>query len=263
MLSMFGLKDEDKKEVNAEEKQEVQQPVEANEEQQLDAQEALEAKKRLDRLSVELLQLSVQGQVNHHRMGQIFNEAVDEGLATKAGYKSAEDYFCEKIRELSRSTLYIYGAVARAFSVEVCKQFGVTCLHQLLTYKRATDIQVDTSSPGATLIEVPNDKGEVERKPFYACGVEEMRKAIQFKRTPGTYKPMPRAERALGEKYVKALAGSFDKGEPVRIQLRNHHGKAVLDFRGIPVAQVGKLAELLMAKAFPGREVKQEQTPPQ
>jgi hypothetical protein len=261
MLSMFGLKDEEKKDVTAEEKQEVQQPTEMNEEQQLSEQEILEAKKRLDRLRVELLQLSVQGQAHYHRMGQIFNEALDANLATKAGYKSAADYFCEKIRELSSATLYVYGAVARAFTVEVCKQFGVTCLHLLLTYKKAAGLEVDTSVPGTTVIEVPNENGVVERKPFYACGVEDMRKALQFKRTPGAHKPMPRAERALGEKYVKALAGSFDKGEPVRIQLRNHHGKAVLDFRGIPVAHVGKLAELLMAKAFPGREVKEEQSP--
>jgi hypothetical protein len=40
---------------------------------------------------------------------------------------------------------------------------------------------------------------------------------------------MPWAERAIGEKYVKALSGRFDKGEPVRIPLRNHHGKAALE----------------------------------
>jgi hypothetical protein len=261
MLNVFGLKAEEMKGVSAEEREPGQQPDETNGAPRFSEKEVLEAKERLERLRVELLQLSLQGQVHYHRMGQLFNEAVDADLATKAGYKSAADYFCEKIRDLPRTNLYVYGAVAKNFSVEVCKQFGVTCLHLLISYKRATGIEVDTGSPGATLIDVPREKGPVERKPFSACGVEEMRRAVQYKRNPGAHKPMPRAERALGEQYVKGLADRFDKGAPVRVQLRNHHGKAVLDFRGIPVAQVGKLAELLMAKAFPEREVKQEQAP--
>jgi hypothetical protein len=45
--------------------------------------------------------------------------------------------------------------VAEAFSEEVARRFGVTCLYLLLTYAEAADLEVNHEEPGPTLIEVP------------------------------------------------------------------------------------------------------------
>jgi hypothetical protein len=95
---------------------------------------------------------------------------------------------------------------------------------------------------------VPGKKGEVTPKLFSECSVAELRKAIQRKRDlTSTTKPLPPAEVALGDKYVGAVTARFKKGDPIRVQVRNHEGTAVLDIRGIPLAQVRKVAEALMA----------------
>ena len=61
----------------------------------------------------------------------------------------------------------------------------------LLTYEKAADLEADREEPGNTVIEVPGDNGQVAAKPFSQCSVEELRKAIQLKRKPGSSKPLP------------------------------------------------------------------------
>jgi len=40
---------------------------------------------------------------------------------------------------------------------------------------------VNHEEPGGALIEVPGEDGELRPKPFSACNVEEMRRALQRK----------------------------------------------------------------------------------
>ncbi len=48
---------------------------------------------------------------------------------------------------------------------------------------------------------------------------------------------------ARADQYRKTVMGRFPKGVRVRVQVRTEKGKAVLDFKGIRVANVGKLNE--------------------
>jgi hypothetical protein len=210
----------------------------------------------LEQVRVAMLQLMREENSNHHRMGQYYNYVVDNRLAEKAGYKDARDYFSKHLADLSQSALSMYGAVAKAFSEPVASRYGVTCLYLLLTYKDAVDLEVNHEDPGGTLIEVPDDKGQVAAKPFGDCTVEQMRRALQHKRKPASTKPLPPEAEVLAEQYREAVVGRFPKGVRVKVLVRNEKGKAVLDFKGIPVEQVSQLAAALTGELPPVREVR-------
>jgi hypothetical protein len=215
----------------------------------------------LEQVRLAMLQLMREENVNQHRMGQLYNHVVDKKLAEKAGYKDAKDYFSQHLADLSQSALSMYGAVAADFSEPVARRFGVTCLYLLLTYKEAADLEVNHEDPGGTLIEVPDDKGLVTSKPFGDCSVEQMRRALQRKRKPASTKPLPPEAEALAEQYSEAVTGRFPKGARVKVLVRNQRGKAVLDFKGIPLEQVNQLVEALSGQLPPVREVRPVEKP--
>jgi len=203
-----------------------------------------------------MLGLMAQESINHHQMGQLYNHVVKKELAEKAGYKDAKAWFSEHLVDLSEAALRMYGAVAGAFSEEVARRFGVTCLSLLLTYEEAADMEANHEEPGPTLIEVPGPNGQVEARPFSQCSVEQLRKAIQRKRKPASSKPLPPGSVERGEQYEAALKARFPTGTPVQVQVRNLKGKAVVDFKGIPLEQVNKLIEALTAELPPVPEVR-------
>ncbi len=188
---------------------------------------------------------------NHYRMGQLYNYVVVNELATKAKYKNALDYFTQNIKEVSRSTLVTYGAVARNFSEPACRQYGVTRLNLLLTYAEITGFKVNGDEPGGIFIEVPDKDGVVSTRLFSACSVEDMRRALLRKRKPTTSAPIPQEEEARVQRYRKALATYFSDKTSVRLTARNHQGQVVLTFKDIPMAQVEQLAEALLAGLEP------------
>ncbi|MBN1206453.1 MAG: hypothetical protein JXB05_16310 [Myxococcaceae bacterium] len=199
-----------------------------------------------------LLQLKAVESTNHYRMGEHYNLLVESKLAEAAGYKGAQDYISKELRDISAATLRTYGAVAARFSEDVARQFGVIRLSLLLTYKEAAAIQVDPREPGGTVIEVPGNNGEVKPTPFAQCGVEDLRKALQRLRKPASSQPLPEADLALAHRYREAVTGNFPKEVPVKVQLRNDGGTAVLDFTNIPLTQVLQLAQALMSQFAPG-----------
>jgi hypothetical protein len=207
----------------------------------------LPADMTLEQVRAAMLQLMGEESINHHRMGVLYNYVVDTKLAEAAGYKDARDYFSQNLLDLSQATLTTYGAVAHQFSEEIARRFGVICLSLLLTYKELAGLKVDHDAPGAALIDVPDTNGGVTSKPFSACSVDEMRRAIKAKRKPTSSKPLPADDVVLADQISKAVVSRFQKGDPVKVQLRNHQGGAVIDFRGIPLSKVAKLVEALTA----------------
>ncbi len=217
----------------------------------------------LEQVRVAMLQLMADESINHHRMGQLYLYTVKNKLAEAAGFKDARDYFSQNLKDLSQSALTMYGAVAEGFSEDVARRFGVTCLYLLLTYKQAADIQVNHEEPGPTLIEVPDTQGVVTPKPFSACSVDEMRRAIQRKRKPSSSKPLPAEDLVIADQVEQEVLSRFAKGTKVRVGVRNEQGTAVLDFKGVPLTERQKLAEALLAP-LPGvpetKEVKKVPT---
>ncbi|WP_407742681.1 hypothetical protein [Hyalangium sp.] len=84
-----------------------------------------------------------------------------------------------------------------------------------------------------------------DAKSFSACSVDELRRALQAKRKPTSSKPLPPEAVTLADQLSKAVTSRFQKGDPVKVQLRNHQGRAVLDFRGIPLEKLARLVEAL------------------
>src|SRR6185503_14316625 len=80
----------------------------------------------------QIRQLMAAGNVNCHQIGRHYNYVVDNELAEKAGYKNAPEFFSQQLKELSRSTLAMYGAVARVFTEGTCGQYGMNALNLLM-----------------------------------------------------------------------------------------------------------------------------------
>jgi hypothetical protein len=223
----------------------------------------IKGKLSLAEVHTRMLQLMAAESINHYQMGELYNYVVDNNLAENAGYKNAPDWFIKNLCDLSPATLVTYGVVAESFTEEICKRFGVTCLSLVLTYKELAGLELNHEQPGDTLIEVPDDKGVVTTKHFGACSVDEMRRAIQRKRKPTSSKPLPPEHLSLAELYRKAVTGRYAKADRVKVQVRNQKGKTVLDFKGIPLAQVAKLGEVLVAPPpVAQQEPEQDEAPP-
>jgi hypothetical protein len=185
---------------------------------------------------------------------------VAKKVAEKAGYKDARDYLSKHLVDMSQPALTMYGTVAAEFSETVARRFGITCLSLLLTYQEAADLEINPEEPGPTLIEVPDEKGYVTPKPFAQCSVEEMRRALRRKRKPASSKPLPAEVEARAEQYSEAVLARFPQGKGVRVQVlvRNQKGKAVMDFKGIPMEQMAQLVEALAGLLRPVNEVPAE-----
>src|SRR5687767_1765551 len=123
-------------------------------------------------------ELLAQETLNHFHAGLLYNYVVESDLVKGTKHKTALDFFCDNIQEVSRSALATYGAVARDFSQEVCARFGITRLQLLLTYKKATKIELNHDEPGGTFILVPGENGELTPTLFANCSVEALRKAL-------------------------------------------------------------------------------------
>ena len=217
----------------------------------------------LEQILGELIGLMGGESAHQHRMGQLYNHVVEKELAQKAGFKDAPTYFRQKLADLSPASLSKYGAVAKNFSEPVAIRFGVTCLSLLLSYKEAAGLKVNHEEPGPTVIEVPGKNGEVTQKLFSACSVDEMRKAMQLKRKPTSSKPVPAQDVALADQYREALKGQFTQGSHIQVLVRNEKGSSVVDFKSVPVGEVGTLILALMDHVPAGGELRRaEKAPP-
>jgi hypothetical protein len=217
----------------------------------------------LEQVLAAMLQLMKEENTHHYRMGQLYSHVVDKELAQKAGYKDARDYFRKHLADLSQTSLTLYGAVANDFSEPVARRFGVTRLYLLLTYKEAADIEVNHEDPGSTLIEVPDDKWHVTSMSFGECSVDQMRRALQRLRKPASSKPLTPEAEALAEQYSEVVTSRFPRGARVKVAVRNEKGKAVLDFKGIPLEQVAQLVAALSEQLPPVSAVRRVEPPVQ
>ena len=217
----------------------------------------------LEQIRAEMLHLMAAENVNQYRLGQLYSYVVDNELAEKKGFQDAPTYFREHLADLSTASLIAYRAVVKSFREPVAVRFGMTCLHLLTIYREAANVKVNPEEPGPTLIEVPGKKGEVTKKPFSACSVDEMRRAIRLKRKPASSQPVPAEDVAQVEKYRAALKGQFTHGSDVQVKVHNKKGNSVFDIQNIPVAEVETLILALMDHLPPGSKLRRtEQAQP-
>jgi hypothetical protein len=203
-----------------------------------------EAQELFDRCT-RIRQLMAASSINCHQIGVHYNHVVDNSLAEKAGYKNAPEFFSQQIKELSRSTLAMYGAVARVFSAEACGQYGMSALNLLTVYAEAAKEELDANDPSTMLIQVPGENGEVDTQFFGECTVADLRKAIQRLRRPASSSPLPADTATRVEQCRTAWTGYFPQQSGVRVEVRNRKGKAVMSLKDIPLEQMEQLTALL------------------
>ncbi len=147
----------------------------------------------------------------------------------------------------------MYGAVARDFTEQVCVQYGVNALNQLLVYAEAAGAELETKDPGTQIIQVPDAKGELHEKLFAECTVAELRKAIQRLRRPTSGAPLPPDIAARAQQCGNAWTSYLPKTAGIRVEVRNRKGKAVLSLKDIPLEQMEQLTALLGTSLRPAR----------
>ncbi|HEX8700715.1 MAG TPA: hypothetical protein VF815_17825 [Myxococcaceae bacterium] len=216
----------------------------------------------LEQICGEMVRLMGEVNVNYYRLGKLYGHVVDKGLAEKEGYKDAPTYFRQHMADLSTASLNTYRAVAKAFSEQVAVRFGVTCLYLLTIYQEAANVKVNPEEPGPTLIEVQGKNGEVTKKPFSACSVEDLRGALRLKRKPASSKPVPAEDVAQVDTYRAALTGQFSQGSDVQLKVRNKKGNSVVDIQNIPLAEFDTLILTLVDYLPPGSQPRREDEAP-
>ncbi len=199
----------------------------------------------LDEVLNSILGHLAQGNSGHYSIGRLYNYTVDNLLAEKNGHASAQEFFSQRIQELSQATLSRYGAVARHFTEDSCRKHGVVKLSTLRTYAEATSTQVAAGDPGSMLIDVPQKDGAVVQKPFAECSVEELRQAVKHKRKPAGA-TLPGMDAARVEFMRNSLSRHFAQGSRVQLKTSLQGGKTLLTIQGVPLEQMERLLEALM-----------------
>jgi hypothetical protein len=216
----------------------------------------------LDKVRDTILHLLPRGSEGHYRIGQLYNYIVDNRLAVKAGYRNVRAYFRRHVRVLSHASLTMCGAAVREFPEPVCVKYGVFNLGTLLVYERLAGISADASEPGPTLIEVPQPGGLLS-KPFAECTVEELKRAVMYKRAwPATPIPVEVQERV--QLYSRTLARYLTENArlPIRIDTRILRGLIDLRLKALRLADLEQLAEAFPASPQLDRAMFAPKMPP-
>jgi hypothetical protein len=200
----------------------------------------------LEQVRETLHQLAADVNSNHYRIGQLYNYVVEKKLAATGGFKSAQEFFSQQVKELSQTVLSLCGTVARAFTAEACTRYGTYHLHALLTYAKAAKLQLSREEPGPTPIDVPKEDGAVEQKPFSRCTVEEVRAAVRHKRAkdaPG----LPEQDLALIQALRDSVTANFpEEASHTRFTARVIEDKTYITLRDVLVDDLELLTETLL-----------------
>jgi hypothetical protein len=203
-------------------------------------------------LTLEQVRDSIRGQLaegnaGHYRIGQLYNYVVSNKLAEVNGFANAQEYFRRHLRELSQATLSRYGVVARQFTEEACRKYGVVKLNTLRTYADlAPSFPLVPGDPGPLLIGVPTEKvgGAVVPKPFAECTLEELQRAVKYKRRPAG-NTLPATDAARVQSLRDSLARAFAQEARVQLKTSLQGGKTLVTVQGVPLEQLERLSEVL------------------
>jgi tRNA(Ile)-lysidine synthase TilS/MesJ len=187
----------------------------------------------------------IQGNAGHYSIGRLYNYTVTNELAEKEGFASAQEFFSQNFKELAQSTLSRYGAVARQFSEESCRKYGVAKLASLSTYAKVADLQIASGDVGGMPIDVPQGSGAVVSKPFAECSLEDLSQAVKHKRNPSKATMSP-PDAARVDFMRESFSRHFAQGARVQLKTSVQGGKTLLTIQGVPLDDMEKLAEALL-----------------
>ncbi|WP_224249393.1 hypothetical protein [Hyalangium gracile] len=205
-----------------------------------------------------MLQCVARDNAEHYRLGCLYNQVVDKGLAGTFTEESARRYFAPWIKTFSMSDLHMYGTVAREFPEEICRKYGMKPLRLLMAYAKRFRLSVVGKDPGPLLIRVPQADGTMLYKPFHACSREEVGRAMTG-RVPTEDKgfgTVPGEELHRLQSLRDGMQKHFPENSSARLRAAARDGQLQITLRNVSVAEL----ELLMAAIYESREhVFQEQ----
>ncbi len=192
-----------------------------------------------------ILKLIAKGHSAAWKIGDYYNYVVENKLAERNGYASAQDFFSKNFTSLAKSTLSRYGAVAKAFTEESCTRHGVDNLISLLAYGNAAHLPLSKDDPGSTLIDVVQDGGVVAQKSFAECTRDEVRLATRNKKAPSRSR-VPDSDEARIQALRTSLEQRFEKTGDMKLNAHIHGGRTVLTIQRVPLEELERFMEALL-----------------
>src|SRR5262249_13706366 len=147
--------------------------------------EKTDSMRELEKERLAIRNLLTKGEDEHWQIGVHYNRIVSGHLAEKSrDFKSAREFFAKHFADVPRSTLGLYGMIAKTFTESVDKNYGGSRLRAVLTYEKLTGSKLPEGEPGGTLIRIPQKDGSMKEKRFADCTRDELQAAIQRHRRP-------------------------------------------------------------------------------
>jgi hypothetical protein len=114
--------------------------------------------------------------------GEQVNLVEDTHLALKKGYKVARECLKQELPDLQTSTLYTYAFVAKHFSQEHTKRYGVSKLQKVIALHNKGGGVGLLGDPADLEVHVPREDGSLVAKKFSDCTLRELQSATKHRK---------------------------------------------------------------------------------
>src|SRR5262249_38808907 len=203
----------------------------------------------LEKERLEIRHLLTKGEEEHWQIGVHYNRIVSGHLVEKSrDYKSARQFFATQFADVPQSTLSLYGTIAKTFTENVAKNYGVSRLRALLTYEKLAGSKLPEGDPGDTPIRIPQKDGSTKEKRFADCTRDELQSAIRHHRE---HQGPPPDVDPYDQKILDAVQKAIRdiEGDPPYISMKissDPKEGPIVDFR-LPVEKLEDLRDSLDA----------------
>jgi hypothetical protein len=202
----------------------------------------------LERERLAIQDLLAKGEDEHWQIGLHYDRIVNEHLIENSGhYKSPREFFIKHFRDVPASTLRLYGLIAKTFTEDVSKRYGVTKLRALLTYVKSAGSKLSQGDPGNTLITIPQKDRSTKDKRFADCSRSELQDALRHQHEKDAPSPpMDPYDRKILDGIRKAIRDI--EGDPPYVTIKTHdepQDGLVIDFR-VPAEHLEDLRDSLV-----------------
>jgi len=202
----------------------------------------------LDEAVAKLKEYLKQGIAAHWSAGEIYNHLIDKRIPEKAGFRNAKDFFVKNFGEVGQSSLSIYGAVQRRFTVEIAQKYGMTTLGKLATYLKEANVPFELGEdPGPLKIPVPQKAGPTVEKAFADCTKEDMIAALHgLKRKGGAKKP-PAQDEQVVDRMHETLLNTLGADTRAAVKATIERGRTLVTISRIDLSEVPDVLTALLA----------------
>lgn len=181
-----------------------------------------------------------------YELGVHYNTLVDAKLWRQGPYQSAADFVAKEIAAISRAEISLFGLVARRFSAESARRYGMSKLGSLLAYAAAAKLELPQGDPGNAKVIVPRKRGGgTVTKKFADCTRAELRAATRRARGADDGGEMPpedaREVRSLRNTFINAVG----QESPARFQATFRNGSTLVSLENLPVHEVWMICQAL------------------